>query len=171
LVDDRLKEYIKSTLEKGYDEDVIKKAVEDSGYTHEDFNEALKELILNKGYNAYSVDLPWKKATVLIYTLISLTLGLFAIEFIGLIISKIPLLDYILLGFFCFVWAVFSYITLKKVEDNWLLNLGYIVPLGIIIDVWINKRVPLKIALPIILFFYMLTFFAAQSGIFSRQEK
>jgi hypothetical protein len=170
LADKRLVEYIRNTISKGYDEDAVKKAILKNGYSSKDFNEALKEIISLKAeknndstFNDFIDKIfnnSWKKEIILFYTILSLTLGLFSIEFIGLSISGNTILDYILLVAFSTLWGYFTYLTLTKVTSGKGMLIGYSVQLGVIIDLLINKRIVNYIlAIVFVIIFFSLTYY------------
>jgi hypothetical protein len=169
LVDNRLVDYIKQTTSKGYDLEVIRKAILENGYSIKDYDDALKELILQKketietvfqGHDLHKIEIPIKTLIVFSYTIISLTLGIFSVEFICINLAKNNILEYILLGIISITWAHFSKIMIKKVVKNFLIYVGYFIQSGILIDLIINKRIPdYKVGIIIVIFFYSLTYF------------
>jgi hypothetical protein len=186
LVDDRLVEYIRNTIKRGYDEKLIKEAILNRGYSAKDYNEALRKLVssdqeikeikdhkaeirvhnISPAQNNKTVaDLTKydaKRWTVIIYTIISLTLGLFALNYLGLSISKNAILDYIVIGLITVAWAYFVYYIIKKIVDPSLYFLGYFVQLSVIIDLLVNKKISnIYVGIVIVLFLYTLSYFTA----------
>ncbi|MFW5891720.1 MAG: hypothetical protein ACOCUI_05825, partial [bacterium] len=103
-----------------------------------------------------------KDFTIFLYSIFSLISGLFAINFLALNISSNVYLDYLLLITFTIIWAPFTVIILKKNDffnSHNLTRIGFIIPIGTIIDLLINKRINLwYLGIICIIFFYFLTY-------------
>lgn len=154
MVDERLVNYVRDTLSRGYSIEQVKGAILNAGYSEEAFREALDEA-------EYRHTGDWKKEVVIIYTIISLTLTYFSIEFIALNLAKNIWIDYLFLSLFSIMSAYFSYYTLKKVVTPSWFNLGYIIPLGVIIDLITNARLkPFWISVPVAIIFFATTYYS-----------
>lgn len=170
MVDGRLVEYIKETTAKGFNQEIIKKAIIHSGYSEKAFNEATEEANKTKKPEQPNIStplnaLPAKNLTILIYTIISSTLGFFSMEFIGLGLSNNTILNYILLFALSSGWAFFAYLMLKKIVHGNLINFGYLIQLGPILDILFNDRIAMPaLAVIFIAFFFSSTFFIAESS-------
>jgi len=160
LVDDRLVAYVRENLNREYTEDQIRKVLIKSGYKKHKIDHAIRKVT---NYRE-QVGISWKKEVIIIYTIISLTLSYFSVEFLALEISKSIVLDYILLFSFTIMLAYGSFFAMRKVVSGNLLNLGYILQLGVIIDLILNKRIEYYlIALPLTIFFYTSTYYIVKS--------
>jgi len=152
-------------LDKGYEEELIKKAVINAGYTLDHYTHALK--VVEKESIPHTPGDDWKKDIILVYTILSLSLSLFSIEFIALNLASSIILDYILLIMFSIMLAYVSFFTLRKVTGENFFWTGYLIPLSVIIDLFMNKRIELVyLAIPLSYFFFASTYHIVQSAKF-----
>lgn len=235
MVDLRLAEYIKETLEHGYNQNVIRQAILHSGYSEKVYEEALyyatnagrqpnkgvqqlrqsqanfqkqvqKQSNIQKikepqkdqsifgqlknSFNNQQIyaqrqannverafsrnksegflyeignsfkELSPKKATIFIYTLLSTALGLFSMEFIGLSLTKNVVLNYIFLFALSSIWAIFVFLVLKRIVNKSLLKLGYLIPLGAVIDLIVSQKIKFPVlGIIFVIFFYSSAYF------------
>jgi len=146
MVNQKLANYIKKMLSYGYRIDSIKDVILKAGYTESDFNNIVID-------NKKQVN--WKDITIYSFIVISLTLGFFSFEFISLNISKSVFLDYILLAV---ISAGFGLVSSYCTRDNRYKIYPYFIPIAVVIDIILNRRINPSIAIPVSLSCYYTLF-------------